>query len=325
MDNTKTLRIWDNKFNAGFRKQNIDKIIDVVKESDDLLFHIRGSYINVYYLGTEILKYSNTAFRFNKDYFSGKIPTEFQKGIKDFETWHKNLPIMKDAIYKRNFGGKKKELEKAAQQRIIQKVNSNRESEYYILDMEFVRSGCPFGRFDMIAVKKEPDENCKHKVAIIELKYGKESFKTSYSIEKALKNVNPYGSGIVGHAYNLNSFIYGAKGESKSATEQRLLSLAEELASMSGVFHEKKLHPSPFLPKLDKSIIDVHDIRAWLLCVACDDSAIESVLKYLGYHLKPSKYCARSIVPNLDFCYKVTDKEDVNSLIEKDFLKPYTK
>ena len=56
--------------------------------------------------------------------------------------------------------------------------------DWYCVDMEYNQKETRIGRFDIIAISKKPDENNKHRVALIELKVGKESYDGSPKLSK---------------------------------------------------------------------------------------------------------------------------------------------
>lgn len=314
------LRVWNDKFNLEEAKLSIEKIIQAVRDDKDGLIFLprRNGHINVYYRGTVILDFDGKNFAFNVKYFKYLSPisiVHFPRNGKfaDFESWYEKLRYMKHAMTERN----KSELEKGAQQKIMQEVNSNPNSKYYILDIEYDYPGIKYGRFDMIAVSKI-SVNGKHKIAVIELKHGTKAF-----AGRPTKD-NEYGSGIVGHAFNFYRYIKGTEKESQGAVEERLRNLSIELASMSEICRRFALPPAPYLPELKEDDFDINDIQKWLLCVGCENikTAQEGVLRYLGYPTTSQKNKINvrdKISPDWKLDYQVIQESYLKSLNESDF------
>ena len=82
-------------------------------------------------------------------------------------------------------------LEKACQQWIINANNQDSKAEWYYIDMEYIykedgeKKDHPFGRADLIAVKKKPEEGV-HQIAFVELKVGTGAYGISLKIPKKL-------------------------------------------------------------------------------------------------------------------------------------------
>ena len=319
------LRVWHEKFNTGECKADIDKIVSAVHDDKDgLLFLVRRyGLINVYYLGTVILDYNGKTFSFNKKYLE-HLPAEavghFPKNgvFNDFDSWYSKINDMKCAMEKCNMSSRNKR-EKRAQQAIVHAVNNNSKSKYYILDIEYDYPGITFGRFDMIAVSKEAVHG-KHKIAIIELKWGTKSFRGT-----ATKS-NEFGSGIVGHAYNLYCYINGKENEARSTVKKRHEDLAKELASMTTVCHKLKLAPAAYLPELRETDFDINNIQTWFLSVGCNPkTAEEGVLRYMGYpssNRKNSPNIRDNVSLDMKLRYKVIREVCIDYLDDSDFRDP---
>jgi hypothetical protein len=305
------LRIWDSKFDSDVCKSNVEEIIEAVRDDGELIFlPRRKGHLNVYYLGTVILDFDGKSFTFNRNYLkylpqdvANRFPSDGK--FPDFKSWRGKLADMKSAMESRNMSKR----EKRAQQNIVQAVNGNRDSEYCLLDMEYDYPGIRYGRFDMIAVSKER-VNGKHKIAIIELKYGTKAFGGS--------------AGIVEHARNLSRYIFGdADAIGEDTVHTRLSDLSSELASMSAVCNRFALPPAPYFPTLKAEDIDIGDIQTWLLCVACQNikTAEEGILRHLGYPAtdRENKATVRDAAPDLRLRYQIVQEEYLNSLNAGDF------
>jgi len=324
----RSLRIWDNGFYEA-HKQDIEGVIGVVRDDPDLIFLPRGGYLSVYYIGTVILEYNGKEFKFNRDYLSEedkkKVPAKLT-----FDEWKCNLDTLKESMICKNERDPKKgqQREKASQQEIMLKVNNNPDSEYSIIDMEYVRQNCPFGRFDLIAVSRKPGSGGKHKIAIIELKYGRSAFATAWKKENKAEGKNPFGSGIVGHAFNLNCFINEAKDERDPAVvKERLSDLAAELVSISHTCKGFCLRQSVNFPNLQSvSDLDFENIKTWLLCVGSENvtNDTHSIQRYLGYNDKKpyAKYTVKeNVSKSFSLDYQITSEKFVSSLCDSDFKR----
>lgn len=142
---------------------------------DELFLGIRHQAVNLYYNGYSLCKVSLKA-RKNGEYLSAEINNKYvDESCEEKKSTYRKIDIpelkekydiIKGAITAKN--------ERRAQQKLIMQTNSNPESDWYCIDMEYVKStkgeegGSKFGRFDIIAISKKE----VGKVALIELKYG---------------------------------------------------------------------------------------------------------------------------------------------------------
>lgn len=112
---------------------------------------------------------------------------------KNFET------IVSNA---QNIYRKETQYEKICQQWIVTQ-NNLKSDDWYFIDMEYAHQGEHMGRFDLIAISKKPFKE-KHKVCIIELKIGTQSY--GGSDDKKSSN-----SGIIGHLKDFIKFLSDEK------------------------------------------------------------------------------------------------------------------
>jgi hypothetical protein len=148
------------------------------KNRNDTLLAVRNNYMNIYYNCDSIAKIEfindTICCKIDKYYLNGKHYKSNDKE-KHFKTDAK-LIYDKFEIIKKN-SEKKSTNEKKVQSKLVLLNNSNRSSNWYCIDVEYVKqfknknekkeSGYN-GRFDIIAVSK----STPHRVALIELKYG---------------------------------------------------------------------------------------------------------------------------------------------------------
>ena len=149
-----------------------------LKNKHELIIGVRNNYLNLYYNCDSIAK-----IKYTKDGIVCKIDKYYLDGkhynSKDREKYFRISQteiIEKYPIIKR-FSETKATPEKKAQSKLVILNNQNPNSNWYCLDLEYVKAfrnkdeknNANFnGRFDIIAIsKKKP-----HKIALIELKYG---------------------------------------------------------------------------------------------------------------------------------------------------------
>ena len=165
-----------------------------MKHHDELIFGIRNGYVNLYYNCASIAKISQrerNGLRIEiSSYYMGKSPSKMiEVNAED---------IVKNYSTIKKMENKKSTFEKKSQERLFTLNNSNTESKWYCIDVEWAKQYINKqakdedgfnARFDIVAIEKA----VPHHVAIIELKYG---FK---AIGKA--------SGIKEHAEDFTQFL----------------------------------------------------------------------------------------------------------------------
>ncbi|EGW37170.1 hypothetical protein [Desulfosporosinus sp. OT] len=189
-----------------FKDGALTDLLEMIKNNSDKYYlGIRDEYVNIYYMGGNLLKISCThqnqlRFDFDEKYLvnSGELIPQKNAPVKE---WMNIIPKLELYVKKYQNGSNprnKIKKEKIAQQAILLKNNSCSDSDYFITDMEYSTPGIGFGRFDYIAIHKGKG-NCRHRLALIELKYGRSAFGTNLT---KVNDTNRYGSGIVGHSHN---------------------------------------------------------------------------------------------------------------------------
>ncbi len=155
---------------------------------------VRNNKVILYYLGSKIGEiYINGQkgrrkihfdidryYLGNKEKDNAETFDEYRNALEDPEGILKRA---EEYAYGRrkdvNEDKQKTHYEKICQQWIINSNNSNPNSKWYYADMEYTDGVLPrekrFGRFDLIAVRKEKIKD-KYPVALIELKVGKKAF-----------------------------------------------------------------------------------------------------------------------------------------------------
>jgi hypothetical protein len=164
--------------------ESLQKIYN--KGENEIIWGIRNDYVNLYYNSDSIARISPSLnCKINEYYFTGesssKVITKTPQEILD------SLKTIKGNSKTRETD------EKKAQQKLFMLNNSNLESNWYCVDIEYAkayqnigeRNGAKFSpRFDIIAISKAKP----HRVAIIELKYGKGSYVGVSGIKKHIQD-----------------------------------------------------------------------------------------------------------------------------------------
>ena len=148
------------------------------KHKDELFIGVRNNYINLYYNCDSIakIKYTNGSIscEIDKYYLDGK-----HYNSKEKEKRYKIEPVQICEQYEeiKKISDSNKNSEKKAQSKLALLNNGNKNSNWFCIDVEYVKQFkdkyekqmADFnGRFDIIALSK----NKPHRVALIELKYG---------------------------------------------------------------------------------------------------------------------------------------------------------
>jgi len=193
----KLTRGISNEFAKAFRDSQLYELYE--KHKHELLIGVRNNYLNLYYNCDSISKitYTNDSISCEIDryYLDGKhyASTDKEKRykIKPNEICEKFQEIKKQSDFK-------KTPEKKAQSKLVLLNNGNQDSNWFCIDVEYVKSffnrsekeEASFkGRFDIIALSKEEP----HRVALIELKYGRGAIGGSSGIYKHIDDFIKFG------------------------------------------------------------------------------------------------------------------------------------
>lgn len=181
-------------FAEAFKQSELYKLYG--EHKDELFIGVRNNYLNLYYNCDSI---SKTTF------IKGSICCEIDKyylgrskdiGIdKRFKTEPKYICIQYEKI--KEYSNKKATSEKKAQSKLVLLNNENLDSNWFCIDVEYVKSfndkaekeAAGFnGRFDIIALSKMKP----HKVALIELKYGSGAIGGENGINKHVEDFSKF-------------------------------------------------------------------------------------------------------------------------------------
>ncbi len=220
-----------------YRTDDYSLLKDMLKDSNEYFLGIREDYLNIYYKGmsmAKVVSYYNRACKYYTSYYYAQgIPgyENVKKGkqvaLSPKEFWDTdNQKNLREQIENHVFGkhDNKTRLEKVCQQWVINMNNSNPNSEWYYVDMEYVYKGKeevkahPFGRADLIAIKRKPNEKGKHEVSFIELKVGNKSYsgeednpQKMEALKKSLYSIDSIdiklGSGLASHMVDFIHFF----------------------------------------------------------------------------------------------------------------------
>ena len=267
-------------------REDYSGIIDRVNsEGNDYWLGIRADYTILYYKCGKILGMSKTgSLSFDKKYFNkafikktGIDPDIFENN-KSIENWYRIETHLRDAVS--DYQATKHE--KCAQQEFILVNNRNKDSEWFIVDMEYCIPNFSYGRFDMIAISRQ--KICgKHRIRLIELKSGTKAFNGTKIEDGKIK----YGSGIVGHINNFYQFLYSDSGR------KNVRNLAEEICLIINNYHEIGVNVN--IDKLNVDDIDYEpeNVECVILCanIKNEKSAIKSIKNYIyDYQQGSSEY-----------------------------------
>ena len=173
----------DKTFTGKFKSSKFYKEI-YEKHKNEIIIAVRDGFINLYYNCDSIAKIeakSPNKATINTYYITGKSSKSSRK-ITDDELKSNYLNIKKNS-------DKRKKLEKQAQEKLFIANNINENSEWFCIDVEYTKSlkgkeNAEHWRFDIVAItKKEP-----HRVALIELKYGKGAIQGTSGIRSHIKD-----------------------------------------------------------------------------------------------------------------------------------------
>lgn len=190
------------------KEQDRDKLIKLIEsQNEDYYLGVRENYLNIYYKGMSIAKIEaykrKSGFKYTSSYCKGVIDENGEKISRKKETlqskvfWKEgNLDSMKKNVEDHVFGydpSHKTYLEKVCQQWLINRNNKDADSQWYYIDMEYEYKDSeskahPYGRADLIAIKKKPNKSGIYETAFIELKVGLGAYGSSLDIPKNIKN-----------------------------------------------------------------------------------------------------------------------------------------
>lgn len=181
-----------------FKKSELYKLYE--NHNDELLLGVRNNYLNLYYNCDSIAKIEykkrdkKIVCKIDKYYLDGNHYNSKDKE-KRYKIEQKEICKLYEVIKKHS--NVKATPEKKAQSKLVLLNNSNKKSNWFCVDVEYVKSfnnraekkeAYFNGRFDIIALSKMKP----HKVALIELKYGSGAIGGTSGIYKHVEDFSKF-------------------------------------------------------------------------------------------------------------------------------------
>lgn len=287
-----------NSLEKNFHEQYLflrEKVLETNEKGERKYFiGFRKDYISLYYKGMSVAKIKkgpNNSIKYiiDKYYLEGTdihSPLDF-KHFGDKNIFDNIISQIEKHVNGFHGVNGKHQREKECQQWLINSNNIN-ESEWYFLDMEYVYDEDPYGRPDLIAVKRRPNENGKHEVALIELKIRRSQYsginetyknkveeKVVNAFERLKKNLYDqsadlkrikYKSGIVSHIADYLRFLYNDQNYLVQMRQEivemicanRKLGLIEKNNSLYGIESIDNLADKPIIYVLSYTYVPSH-------------------------------------------------------------------
>jgi hypothetical protein len=181
-------------FAEAFKQSELYKLYG--EHKDELFIGVRNNYLNLYYNCDSIAKITfingSICCEIDKYYLGAKNDSSIKKRHK---IEPKDICIQYEKIKENS--DKKATPEKKAQSKLVLLNNENLDSNWFCIDVEYVKSfhnkaekeKADFnGRFDIIALSKMKP----HKVALIELKYGRGAIGGTSGIYKHVEDFSKF-------------------------------------------------------------------------------------------------------------------------------------
>jgi len=188
------------EFAKAFKKSELYELYE--KHKDELIIGVRNNYLNLYYNCDSIAK-----IKYTHQKLTCEIDTYYIDGISrkqgDKDKISKLSPEeikSKYSVIKDKSDNKKSNHEKKAQAQLYINNNSNQDSNWFCIDIEYVKAfknkaekeeSKLSARFDIIAISTKPINN-KYRVALIELKYGSGSIGGKSGIYKHVHDFSKF-------------------------------------------------------------------------------------------------------------------------------------
>jgi len=263
-------------------------ILERVRQDHTLMLAIRGTYINIYYRGGNILKVEEKGKHIYSVFFDVKYCKQGEtlperpdviKSRDDAKKWVNALPNLKqimDFYFSTN-----SKAEREFQQLVVRENNYStisNESEYFISDIELADSDIG-ARFDMLAIQwlasnRKSSSNCR--VALIEMKYGDGALGGS--------------AGLLKHLVDIDAFI------SEKENYEELVKATQEQFNQLNKLELLKYNPSRHIKdtgfKMDQHkpevifILANHNPRSTKLSCMLKDEDIDNLEKLEHFDLK---------------------------------------
>ena len=180
---------------------NLHPLLAAVKSDPTLCLELRGTSINIYYRGGNLIKIeqrsgSEYILSFDENYFADTNRVDLPDST-DVNAWIEVAPKLKRAMDR--YLWKRKNDEREFQQLMLRENNYGRiarSTDYYVCDIEYQSENC---RFDLVAVHwpSKPSKRKKtedRRLVFIEMKYGDNALDGSAGIKSHIEDVDRFCS-----------------------------------------------------------------------------------------------------------------------------------
>ena len=181
------------------QRQVVTDLVKIVNADKTLDLQIRDSYINIYYLGGNLLKVSGfnsrsgrIGFHFDKKYFKRKngnhLPIELPSVTAGFNDWEYSLNKLKKVMD--GWFTDYPKAERQTQHGLCLMHRNDKQSQWIVIDIEYATwlhdtiKGRKLCRFDMVAVKRDSIRQGQPlTLYLIELKDGDKALSKKSGVE----------------------------------------------------------------------------------------------------------------------------------------------
>lgn len=282
----------------------------------------RNDYLNIYYRGMSMAQIKDIGNKMtctmSKFYIEGR--SDLKSPMK-LETFCKEdvFCYIKNQIEKHVYGEHdgKMRREKVCQQWIMNMNNSHKAEEWFFIDMEYVFDEKPYGRPDLIAIKRNPDKNGVHDVALVEIKIGNTKYSgldgTKYDADKELfeqlkDNIFnesteklrklKYGSGLVSHMVDNLRFLNNPHNY-QIQLRQELINMLEVCSDLEVIAADEPLAKVKDVEQLSIKPIVYILSYAYVPSIKYDakkKTTIKSMKQSFYNHFYTSEYCLKNMI-----------------------------
>jgi len=237
------MRVLSDQFMHDLEQQGglLNLIAHRLRDDTTLDLQIRDNYVNIYYRGGSLMKLSlmhgiytakfDSKYRKDISLHLPKLP-KILKTRRDADCWvdaFQDLKHLMDVYFSKGRGA-----EREAQQFIVRDNNRGKigaATDFFICDIEYARKGV---RFDMVGVHwpstgADRKQQQKHRLVLIELKYGDRAIKGGASLGKHVKDIDAF----LGNSKSITMFMREMKSVFNQKHQLGLINCSKFLESFS--------------------------------------------------------------------------------------------
>lgn len=282
----------------------------------------RNDYLNLYYRGMSMAKIQVTGNEITctmaSFYIEGRSDLKSPMKLETF-CQEDVFGYIKSQIEKHVYGDHDGKIrrEKVCQQWIMNMNNSVNVPEWFFIDMEYVFDEKPYGRPDLIAIKRKPNKNGVYDVALVELKIGNTAYSgldgTKYAANKEifnqlkkdiynesteeLRNMK-YGSGLVSHMVDNFRFLNDPHNY-QIQMRQELIHMLEVCSDLEMITADEPLSKIKDIEQL--SIKPIVYILSYAYVPSIKDDVkkrtnLKSMKQSFYNHFYTSEYCLKNMI-----------------------------